>query len=338
YLWMFNTEDPGQDIIFWQAVPNSNSPNFAPGPVYETTYFTRCVRRDNCPWVESNILTVEVGDDAVAEVSGPTVVCVGEEAIFQAVNPGNGASISWDFTGSSTVESATGPIVSTVWQTFGSFSVTLTVSANGCTSTQVFNVAVVNNPNRCGGNLTAQGGIDNLQAREVTIQWEVPADGTSYNFELERSTDGVNFTSIAEVAVPAFVAGNDMAMYRQEDVSPLAGRTFYRVRMLDPDYGDLLSNVVELQLADGAVSALGRIFPNPARNGMIHVEMTEAATAEGDVSVLLYDVRGNMVAPAAYLQPNTGVINLPTANLTAGVYFIRMTVGDQTETHRVIVD
>ncbi len=337
YLWMYNTVNPNQDITFWQAVPNSNTPNYAPGPIYETTYFTRCVRRDNCNWIESNTLTIEVGDDAVAEISGPSVVCVGEEAIFQAVNPGSGAVISWNFTGSSTVESATGATVSTMWQTFGSFSATLTVTANGCTSTRVFNVSVVNNPNRCGGNLTAQGAINNLQMREVEIEWQVPFDGSDYAFSLERSTDGVDFVPVAEVVTPAFVSGTDMAMYRQEDVSPLAGRTFYRVRMLDPVYGDMLSNVVELQLA-GAVSSLGRIFPNPARNGMIHVEMTEEASSEGSVSVQLYDVRGNMVAPPHYLAPNTGVLNLHTDHVAAGVYFLRMTVGSRTETHRVIID
>ncbi len=337
YLWMFNTVNPNQDITFWQAVPNSNTPNFAPGPIFETTYFTRCVRRDNCNWLESNVLTIEVGDDAVAEISGPRVVCVGEEAIFQAVNPGNGAVISWNFTGSSSVESATGPTVTTTWQTFGSFSVTLTVAANGCTSTRTFNVSVVNNPNRCGGNLTAQGTVNNLQMREVAIEWQVPFDGTAYNFSLERSTDGVNFAPIADVTVPAFISGNDMAMYRQGDVSPLAGRTFYRVRMIDPVNGDMVSNVVELQLAEVS-NALGRIFPNPARNGMVHVEMTEEANAEGNVSVQLYDVRGNIVAPPMYLAPNTGVINLPTNHVAAGVYFLRMTVGSQTETHRVIID
>lgn len=337
YLWMSNVVNPNQDIVFWQALPNSNSPNYAPGPVYQTTYFTRCVRRDNCNYLESNVITVEVGTDAVAEVSGPRVVCVGEEAIFQAVNPGNGASISWNFTGSSSVESATGPQVTTTWATFGSFSVTLTVRANGCTSTQVFNVAVVNNPNRCGGNLTANGNINNLQSREVTIEWQVPFDGSDYAFSLERSVDGANFSPVAEVTVPVFVSGNDMAMFRRQDVSPLAGRTFYRVRMLDPVYGDMLSNVVEMQLA-GASSALGRIFPNPASNGMVHVEMTEEAAGAGDASVQLFDVRGNAVGSRFFLAPGTGVLNIPASHLAAGVYFMRLTVNSQTETHRVIIN
>ncbi|WP_187271059.1 SdrD B-like domain-containing protein [Neolewinella aurantiaca] len=337
YLWMFNTNDPNQDISFWQPIPNTNSPNYAPGAVSQTTYFTRCVRRNNCQYIESNVITIEVGDDAVADISGPTSICVGEEAIFQAVNPGNGASISWNFTGSSEVESTTGPLATTSWATFGSFSVTLTVTANGCTSTHTRNIAVLNNPNRCGGNLTANGSVNNLVSREVTIEWQVPYDGSDYSFMLERSTDGQNFEGVANVTSPVFVSGNDMAMFRQEDVSPLAGRTFYRVRMIDAQYGDMVSNVVEMQLA-GVSNALGRVFPNPASNGMIHVEMTDEAANEGDASVQLFDVRGNLVAPRIFLPVGTGVINLPTEYQAAGVYFLRVSVGNQTETHRVIIE
>ena len=337
YLWMFNTEDPTQDISFWQPLPNSNSPNFTPGPVSQTTFFTRCVRRNNCQYVESNVITIEVGDDAVADISGPTSICVGEEAIFQATNPGDGAVITWNFTGSSALESATGPIVTTSWATFGSFSVTLTVTANGCTSTQTRNIAVLNNPSRCGGNLVANGSVDNLVARAVSVEWEVPADGTTYDFVLERSTDGQSFEAIAEVNTPAFVSGNNMAMFRQGDVSPLAGRTFYRVRMIDAEYGDMVSNVLEMQLAPASTS-LGRVFPNPANNGMIHIEMTEEAVNAGDASVQLFDVRGNLVAPRVFLPIGTGVINLPAAQQAAGVYFLRISVGDQTETLRVIIE
>jgi len=204
--------------------------------------------------------------------------------------------------------------VTTSWATFGSFSVTLTVTANGCTSTSTRNIAVVNNPSRCGGNLTANGAVNNLVARDVTIEWQVPADGSDYNFSLERSTDGQNFEAVAAVTTPVFVSGNDMAMFRQDDISPLAGRTFYRVRMIDAEYGDMISNVVEMQLA-GASTALGRVFPNPASNGMIHIEMTDVAINAGDASVQLFDVRGNLVAPRIFLPIGTGVIAVTSSVL-----------------------
>jgi len=87
-----------------------------------------------------------------------------------------------------------------------------------------------------------------------------------------------------------------------------------------------------------ATTALGRIFPNPANNGMIHVEMTNEAQEDLNVSVQLYDVRGNTVGARRYLRPGTGVINLDATRQAAGLYVLRLTVGDRTETHRVILE
>ncbi len=336
YLWMLNTDDPGQPINYWQPIPGTNSPTYAPGPVSETTFFVRCVRRDDCPFIEGNVITVTVGDDAVASISGPSIVCVGQQAIFQAENvPGN-AQVVWNFTGSSSVESSNQRTVTLNWATFGNFSAMLSVTAGGCTSTQTVNVSVTNNPNRCGGNLSANGTVNNLQQREVTIEWDVPSDGTIYDFAVERSSNGRDFSMIAESMEPAFLA-NGQAEYRTNDVSPTAGRTFYRVRMRDAEFGDLLSNVVELQLGQ-ATTSLGRIFPNPARDGMLHIDLTTMISDESDVSAQLIDVNGQTVGTRHYGTSGTGVMNLATSNLPSGIYFVRLFVGDQMETHRVIVD
>jgi hypothetical protein len=339
YLWMFNEEDPTQDISFWSPIPNSNSPNYAAGPVSITTYFVRCVRRNNCSFIEGNVLTVDVGDDAVADISGPRVLCVGESGTFTAEGVGPGAAVSWVFTGLSEVETSNATSVTTNWATFGSFTATLTVTANGCTSTQTLQITVVNNPSRCGGSLVAGGTINSLQAREVTVGWTAPYDGTVYDFTVERSLNGEDFTDHVSVnAPPAFISANgNVARYELEDVSPLAGRTFYRVRLNDEEYGDLWSNVVQLQLAP-ATTAIGRVFPNPIQGSVMHVEMTEEASDDLPMSVQLYDVRGNVIGPRTFLRPGSGIINLNIGDQAAGVYILRLTAGDRSETHRVIID
>ncbi|WP_173021577.1 SdrD B-like domain-containing protein [Lewinella sp. W8] len=338
YLWMFNEEDPSQDISFWTPIPNTNSPNYAPGPVSRTTYFVRCVRRNNCPYIEGNVLTVDVGDDAVAEISGPNVLCVGESATFTAEGVEQGAVINWVFTGLSAVETSSAASVTTSWATFGSFSITLTVTANGCTSTQTRQITIINNPSACGDDLVAGGTINSLQAREVTIDWTVPYDGSDYDFTVERSLNGEDFTDLVSVNTPAFISANgNTARFELDDVSPLAGRTFYRVRLNDAEYGDLWSNVVALQLAP-PTTAIGRVFPNPIQGSMMHVEMTEEASEELPMSVQLYDVRGNVVGPRTFLRPGRGVVNLNIGQQAAGVYILRLTAGDRSETHRVIID
>lgn len=66
FMWLFTT-DPTLPQNQWTPIPNTNSPNYDPGPVTETTYYVRCVRRAGCgSFFESNIVTVEVVPNALS--------------------------------------------------------------------------------------------------------------------------------------------------------------------------------------------------------------------------------------------------------------------------------
>ncbi len=60
YLWMYST-----DGVNWNPIPNSNSPSYQPGTLYQTTYYIRCARREGCASfiAESNIVIIQIGDD-----------------------------------------------------------------------------------------------------------------------------------------------------------------------------------------------------------------------------------------------------------------------------------
>ena len=65
YLWMYST-----DGVNWNPIPNSNTPSYQPGVLYQTTYFIRCARREGCASfiAESNIVMIQIGDDFVLAV------------------------------------------------------------------------------------------------------------------------------------------------------------------------------------------------------------------------------------------------------------------------------
>lgn len=48
YVWMFTNENPYFGNANWSPLPNSNSPDYNPGPITITTYFMRCSRRAGC--------------------------------------------------------------------------------------------------------------------------------------------------------------------------------------------------------------------------------------------------------------------------------------------------
>ena len=64
FVWL-TTTDPSLPQNQWTMIPNSNSMDYDPGPLTETTYFLRCVRRAGCDsYKESNVIAIEVVEGA----------------------------------------------------------------------------------------------------------------------------------------------------------------------------------------------------------------------------------------------------------------------------------
>lgn len=144
YLWMKSTQPGPFNEQTWTPLPNSGSASYAPGPIYETTYFARCARRAGCEaYLETNIVTIEVGTDAIADISGPDAVCANETASFSVATATPDAQITWNFTGPATPSTVNGRNALIAFTSFGQVSVTVTVTENGCTATNIAYLSVL---------------------------------------------------------------------------------------------------------------------------------------------------------------------------------------------------
>ena len=91
YLWLQSTNGS-----FWAEIPNSNTENYNPGPLFTTTYFRRCIRRTGCSSfiIESeNMVTITVlpneHDFCSFGFSNPSAEIMTEEAYLQNSLKGN---------------------------------------------------------------------------------------------------------------------------------------------------------------------------------------------------------------------------------------------------------
>lgn len=321
YMWMRSVTNGPFDSGFWEIIPNSDSPNYAPGPVYQTTYFARCARRDECgPFLESNVIVVEVGTVSVANISGPEVVCLGESATFTATGTAPGAVIQWAFgPGGVSPATATGSSVTVNFTSFGTFIVTLTVTQNGCTATNSRTVTVTNSPIYCGNGLVIHADIN--AAREVEIEWELPENEPEHLFVVERSADGIGYDVLGELSdFDRIVAGQQQ--FRFVDTQPKAGRNYYRIKYVSALGDTGYSNVEEVILLGD--SKLVLLYPNPV-GGEAMLELFE--TFNGEVTLDIIAVNGmqlqRMVLPREVKRQPIDFTLYP-----AGVYFIRLRYGD----------
>ncbi len=163
-----------------------------------------------------------------------------------------------------------------------------------------------------------------LAGDEVLIDWTVGAEINVADYIVERSADGAVFSDIASVAPQG--AG---AMYQYSDAAPLAGTSYYRLRIVDEDGSVAHSGIEVINRSAGAevVAPFGKtyLFPNPAQSQTrIHLaRVPQGARLE------LIDATGRVLISQSAINPSSQIlqnISLPldTSNLPAGVYAVKL--------------
>ncbi len=321
YIWMRSVVNGPFNSGHWELIPGTNSPSYNPGPVYQTTYFARCARRVECgPFLESNIVVVEVGNISVANISGPSIVCLGQPATFFATGTAPGAVIQWTFGPGVSPQSATGSPVTVNFTSFGTFQVNLSVTQNGCTATNSRQITVTNSPIFCGNGLVIHGEATPL--RESLIEWELPEQEPPHLYVLERSFDGIAFETLAEITQHDRISGG-LKHFRFLDEEPKNGRNYYRVKYISHFNGEAgYSNVAEVIIYTDSKLAL--LYPNPV-TGQATLELFE--TFNGDVTLDVVAANGmrlqRMILPRDVKRQSIDFSAYP-----AGVYFLRLRYGD----------
>ncbi len=314
YIWMFHNQ-PGPFNSNWTAIPTATGPNYAPGPLYETTYFVRCVRRENCiDFLESNIVTILVGNDAVASIGAPDVACVADPVNFTSLNNGPGAVYSWNFGGGIPNTANTQNVTGVIWNTWGLKTVTLTVTANGCTSTAIHQISITNSPTYCGNAIVIDA--ENAGPTNVMIDWLYPmALAHDANFEVEWSWNGAPFEVIGGPDEQTELSGYMRFKTLHRDAR--RGMNQYRVRFDGPDQSVAWSNTVDVQVTGNYQFAL--VWPNPFKDEL-NVEILDRYTAK-QVTCELFSTDGRRVTQVVMPEDALNV-TLPTDGLTQGLYFL----------------
>ncbi|MBL4668575.1 MAG: T9SS type A sorting domain-containing protein, partial [Flavobacteriales bacterium] len=121
-------------------------------------------------------------------------------------------------------------------------------------------------------------------------------------------------------------AGNssNINSYNLKDHEPFNGTSYYRLKQTDFDGGQEYSNTVAVNI----LSSFGDIvvFPNPVLNNSF---LTFNSNATGTAEIIIYDAMGRTVIVKAYnLQEGSNKFNLPTAEISKGMYFLRVSDGN----------
>ncbi|TXB63594.1 SdrD B-like domain-containing protein [Phaeodactylibacter luteus] len=318
YLWMRSTIAGPFNLQTWQIIPGATGDSYDPGPLSETTFFARCARRECCViYLESNIVEIEVGNVAVADIAGPDFLCVDEPTTFFAAQAGPGAIIEWTFGLGLTPSSATGPTAEVTAISHGNFDITLEVTENGCTSTQTQRITATTSPIYCGLPMPLNVEVTNEEQGEVLISWIVDENLVGHNFIVQHSRDGETFSEIGQVDEPTAFLGS-MGYYEFEHEAPKRGCNLYRVIIINPEGEIFYSEIGEAILANDSKIAL--LYPNPTED-VATLEILESFGE--DIQIELLSATGNLIF-SRNLEVDAKMIQIDTDGLPAGTYFLKV--------------
>lgn len=203
-----------------------------------------------------------------------------------------------------------GTVFATVeaFSTFGSGTYTLNVTgANGC-PLDLSDIEVV--------------AIPNQEENIIDVSWEVEDEINVASYFLERSIDDGPFTTL-ETLEPRGINPSGKTSYAVRDWRVKENELYqYRVHV-HTTAGEMYDTEIVSAMLMGSEGLNGsRFYPNPA-SGEARIDLQSGQ--EGMVIAQVYDTRGRVISEQQMsVHAGTSTARLNLENLTAGVYFVRM--------------
>ena len=151
----------------------------------------------------------------------------------------------------------------------------------------------------------------------VNLNWEAATKDSFSNYTIERSEDGLKFTSIGQINSTEISKTNN---YNFSDNSPVSGVNFYRLAMVDSsgkaNYSKTVSAAIEKSFA---LQSLMVSVSN--KNIKMVINCKEAQV----INMVVADVSGRILySNPTQLQTGLNVIDKKISSVITGVYFVKL--------------
>lgn len=119
------------------------------------------------------------------------------------------------------------------------------------------------------------------------LNWATASEVNSDYFEVQRSTNGADFKPIGRVNAGGF--STELSQYEFTDRMPEYGYNYYRLRQVDRDGAEELTNVISVYFTKQSMA----VYPNPATGQEVTVTIPGDGFAVSEASLL--DLSGKVI-------------------------------------------
>lgn len=147
------------------------------------------------------------------------------------------------------------------------------------------------------------------------ISWSTAQESNSSRFEIERSSNGNNWKTIATVAA----AGSSSAARNYQQLDLDGGKAFYRIKQVDNDGQATYTSIESTNCQVKNVSTL--LYPVPASN-VLNVVIRSDKNVR--TQLMVYDMQGKLVRKQdASVQNGSNTFKIDLSGLSSGDYMLR---------------
>ena len=169
----------------------------------------------------------------------------------------------------------------------------------------------------------------NVNDNQIQLNWETASELNNSGFEIHKSNNGKDWETID------FAVGQgttiETSTYQYEDLSPLIGANYYRLKQIDFDGAFEYSKVivVEYNIDDNNI----RIFPNPS-NAIINLQIDNPANQRLQIKIL--DNLGRIIKDSEIIEgENNWQQEMEIKE--KGIYTIAIQIGNEIFYKRIVI-
>jgi hypothetical protein len=152
-------------------------------------------------------------------------------------------------------------------------------------------------------------GAREIEKQRVRLDWTTTNETGNSHFQIDHSTDGRIFNALGAVAGAGDSFTEQTYDYLHE--TPVIGLNYYRLRQVDFDGAETLSEIREINVSGTTTTAFA--YPNPAG-----AELRVAGFAGGPVRII--DLQGREVLRRTLGETEA----LEVSHLPSGIYLLRL--------------
>jgi len=166
---------------------------------------------------------------------------------------------------------------------------------------------------------------------KVTLNWTVADNETAKSFEVERSSNGRDFTTVGVVFAYEKMGTESYTFY---ETTSGTDKVMYRLKMIDKNRDVDYSRILIFQLKSTTTNNI-KIIGNPV-NDKLTFSYTSPATQMVDVKV--YDMSGKIVLKNKVNSlEGSNVVSLPlSSTFIAGMYIVEVNNGTELQSSKFI--